>query len=243
MSGTFSGPSPCSQGDLQSEFLCYCLYPFIIPVRASSFDTIVNRSISTLTRQHIYKPVPSVRKFNRAAADLQAFLVGPVTNCQTAVLPIATVLHDLRTQRVALDVPQHGQIMLVRLHGKTLKPPLIDVPYPCCPVRRMPSLCMRQCYPSHKLRNIAGLARPQQQVPVIAHNAVTAKPHPHAIHPLSQHPLKRLEVRTLLEYPQPPIGTVANVVNNTTSTLSFRARHNKMKNNTNSPNCQQKKGS
>ena len=66
---------------------------------------------------------------------------------------------------------------------------------------------------------------PEQQMSVIAHDAVAAKTHIHTFKPLGEDTFKRFKVGTFFEYPQPTIGAVKNMINNSASTFSFGSRH------------------
>ena len=46
---------------------------------------------------------------------------------QTGPLPVLAALHHVGSKRIAFNVPQNSEVVIIRLHGKRLKPPLPDV--------------------------------------------------------------------------------------------------------------------
>jgi len=115
--------------------------------------------------------------------------------------------------------------MLVRLNREALEPALIDMPYAGSAVCGMPSLRVGHRYPSHEFGDIAVVNGPQQQMPVIAHDAVAAEAHIYALKPLSKDTLERFKIGAFSEYPQAAVSTVENMINNTARTVSFGSRH------------------
>jgi hypothetical protein len=95
------------------------------------------------------------------------------------------------------------------------------------PVCTMPAMRMRNRNPFHKLRQITILSRPKHKMPVIAHNAITAEAHLAPIRTLCQDLLEGFEISPFLEYPQPTVCTVKNVIDNITFRNPFKSRHNK----------------
>jgi len=99
---------------------------------------------------------------------------------------------------------------------------------------------VRHRHPLHKRRKIAIGLRPQNQMPVVAHNAVAAKTHRKPLQPFSQNLLKRRKIVRLLEYPQPAVGTVENVIYIIPFVYAFLSWHiNQYK--PSKPACQPKK--
>ena len=75
------------------------------------------------------------------------------------------------------------------------------------------SLCMRESYPTHKVRQVAVALRPQEQVPVIAHNTIPAQPHREQRRTIGQDLLKGQKVVFIAENLQPPVGAIEYMVN------------------------------
>ena len=115
--------------------------------------------------------------------------------------------------------------MAIILHRKTLKTPLIEMSGPDGPMSSVPSLGMGQRHPTHKLRQITIITGPQKQMPVIAHDTVSANTHPDPLNTLSQNLLKSQKIGVLTKYPQSTIGPVKNVINVSTQCYSISSRH------------------
>jgi hypothetical protein len=67
--------------------------------------------------------------------------------------------------------------MAVILHRETFESALVQMPDSNSPVRNVVPLRVSKADPAHELRQIAILSRPQQQMPVIAHDAVATDTH------------------------------------------------------------------
>gem|GEM_PF-5856590 len=66
-------------------------------------------------------------------------------------------------------------------------------------------------------------------MPVVTHQAVTAKPYLKPLDPFDENLLKSCEIGILFEYPQATISTVEHMINITTKRNSFRASHRNQK--------------
>jgi hypothetical protein len=84
--------------------------------------------------------------------------------------------------------------MRIILNRKTLEPALVQVTYSDSSVRGVIPLRVSEADPTHKLRQIAILARPQKQMPVIAHNAIAANTHGKPLRTLSHDLLETVKV-------------------------------------------------
>jgi hypothetical protein len=144
----------------------------------------------------------------------------------TAPRPVLGPRHHAGTHRVALHVPQGRQQMLVLLAGYALEPALIQVPVAHRIVGLLPALGVGQCQPSHERRQFAIAPRPEDQVPMIGHQAPAQHADRQTLVGLEQHPLEGLEVRVLLEQPQPAVGAVENVIDHPAGSDACLTRHN-----------------
>lgn len=115
--------------------------------------------------------------------------------------------------------------MFVGLNWKTLEPALVNMADAGGSVSGVPSLAVCYRYPTHEFGNITIVNRPQQKMPVIAHDAVAAKTHLHTFKARRKDAFKRLKVGSLFEYPQPAVSTVKNMINNSANTLSSGTWH------------------
>ena len=67
---------------------------------------------------------------------------------------------------------------------------------------------------------------PKYQVPVVAHNTVTAHSHIEAIKPFSKNLFKGFKIASFLKNPKPTISTIKCVIDDISFSYSFSPRHN-----------------
>jgi hypothetical protein len=113
------------------------------------------------------------------------------------------------------------------LDRKAFVAALIYVPNAAGTMCRMPSPSMRRGDPVHKIRKCFIGSRPKKHVPMIAHDAIPAHTHRKSLDALCEDIFKGNKVQILLEYPQPAVGTIKNVVRDTSFSYAFFPWHNK----------------
>src|SRR5262249_59952269 len=90
--------------------------------------------------------------------------------------------------------------MLISLNGKGLVSSLIEMSAADILIVGMPALRVREREPVHEVGQLAVGAWPQQEVPVIGHEAIAGEPHAGDVFQgLGEDALERLEVARLLE--------------------------------------------
>ena len=92
--------------------------------------------------------------------------------------------------------------MFIGLHGKRLKSALIDRPGAGAMMMRMPALRMRDRDPAEHLGEFAIMPRPEEEMPMIGHEAIGCDANLGLSVGLSENFLKRGVVRGLLEQPE-----------------------------------------
>ena len=80
--------------------------------------------------------------------------------------------------------------------------------------------------PAHKLRKVAVMVRVEQEMPVVAHDAVAADAHVDTVLSLAEYFLEREKVITFLENTQPSIGTIEYMIKITAGSFPDRSSHN-----------------
>ena len=103
--------------------------------------------------------------------------------------------------------------MVVLLNRERLESALIDVPRAGRMPVGVPALRMGQRQPADESRQVAVLARPNDQMPMIRHDAVSEQPHRNSVERFVKHPFERFEIAVLLEQWQTLIGPIEGVIN------------------------------
>ena len=133
---------------------------------------------------------------------------------------------DFGAERIGLDVPHNGQVIGIVLNREAFVASLVEMADTDRAVSGVKALDMRQRNPSHERRQVAVAAGPQNQVPVVAHQAPAAKPHLIQRNAFRQDLLERFKVGGLLAYSQPPVGTVENMIDIPAMRDALRSAHN-----------------
>lgn len=104
-------------------------------------------------------------------------------------------------QGVALDLAAHGEKVAVGLDGEALEPPRVEVATADDAVSDVPAHDVGAGQPADEAGQLAVLARPEHEMPVIAHEAPRKDAYGRLLVSLDEHPLKRGEI---LELPASP---------------------------------------
>ena len=117
-----------------------------------------------------------------------------------------------RTLRIGVNVSRDDQKMLVRFHGKTLEPSLVQMSAAGIGVMHVMPPCMRHRHPCHHAQKRLAISRPQQQVPVIVHEAEGEQIDVEASERLAEEFDERLEVGVLAEEVASAVASVQNMI-------------------------------
>jgi len=144
---------------------------------------------------------------------------------ETPPTPRFRTLHEIGSQGVSLDVATNGQEMLIVLGGERLEAALVHVSAARAVPVRVPSLSVGQRQPTGESRQFAVFPRPDHQVPMIGHHAVSQQPHFRAIDRFFQNTLERVIILRLLKYRHSGIRPIQNMINQTTIGYSSWPSH------------------
>ena len=184
--------------------------------------------LDLLDAEAVHPRRPVFRQRRRPVAQDNRFIgFGFGAEGQTTPGPIAAAFDRLRSPGIALDIPHQRQVITAALNREALVPPLIHMPDADGLVSRMPPVRMRRRHPLHKRRQVPIRPRPQHQMPVVAHQAIAAQPHPEPLNPFGQHRLKRRKILRRLEDPQPTIGPVQHMIYDLTLVNPSLSWHNR----------------
>jgi len=144
---------------------------------------------------------------------------------QAAPLPVRGILNQSGPQRVALDIPGDRGKVAVVLHGEAFVRPLIQVPAALAVAVAVPSPHVRGGQPLHEPAQFAVLSRPQQQVPVVSHQAVCQQPDRDLFQRRFQHAFEGSVVAFVVEQVAPVVAAVETVEDDATGGDSGLPRH------------------
>ncbi len=111
------------------------------------------------------------------------------------------------------------------LNGKAFEAALIKMACANGVVNRMPPLSMSRGNPMNECREVAIIERPQEHMPVVGHNTVGRKTHRDFFEALGEDFFEDVEVGKAAEDILLAVGTVEDVINNTSRRLSSYSWH------------------
>ena len=118
---------------------------------------------------------------------------------QASPAPVFGALHEAAIERVRFDVAGDCDEMPVVLHDEGLEASLIDLSRACRGAPSVQPLGVRQRDEPHVLRKIPIALRPQQQMPMVGHQAPREYAHRYPLLDLRQHALEGLVVAIRVE--------------------------------------------
>jgi hypothetical protein len=104
--------------------------------------------------------------------------------------------------------------MLVLLNRKTLEAPLIQRTGPGRVMVRVPPLRVRHRQQAQEFAQVAVLPRPEHQMPMVGHQAVTHEAHGQPLMGALDDAFHRLVIRVILEQQPAPDSAVEDVIGN-----------------------------
>ncbi len=140
-------------------------------------------------------------------------------------MPVFRASHQLRSQGIALDITSDGQEMLIGLDRKRLEAALIDRPSPGGVMMGMPALRMGDGDPAEHLGEFAILSRPEEEMPVIGHQAIGGDADLGLGLGFGENLLERGVVSGLFKERQPSYATIQHVIGKISSSKAGAARH------------------
>ena len=116
---------------------------------------------------------------------------------QATPAPLVDVFDHVRSVSVSLDVPRNLIEIVVSLHRKRLVSALVDVAHANLLAMFLPIADMGDGELLHKGTQFSVFFRPQNEMPVIWHEAIATDPHGAGFKGPSEITLERLVVRVL----------------------------------------------
>ena len=137
-----------------------------------------------------------------------------VESPQTRPPPLVGFLDEVRPHGVALDIASHLIEIFIGLDGKRLVAALIDMAVSDAPPMTLPAGHVSDRQSLHEGREFAVVLRPQNQVPMIGHEDITANAHGAGLKRLGHDPFKRLIVGVFEKQAGSPHASIQYVVDN-----------------------------
>jgi len=173
---------------------------------------------------HIIGPMGSPRHGPRGQQF--AFCIGPaLPSIQAGPAPVLRATHQVRPQCVALNVSRNRVKVIVLLDGERFEAPLIHVPRASGFTLGMPALRVGQGQPTDEVRQFVVLARPNDEVPVIWHDAVAKQSSLTSLNRLSQHFFESVEIAIVLKDRALGIRAIEHVIDVSSGGDSTWATH------------------
>ncbi len=151
--------------------------PCIVPVRPAAVPADV-QPLKFPRRQRLVRSLdPVLRTNDRPVAQHRSGLIVNVApRPKAAPTPVLGTFDQAGRLCFALDVSADTQKMVVPLDRKTLEPSLIERPLADRAVSDPPSHRMGMRHPTEERSQFAVIARPDDEVPMIAHQAPRKQP-------------------------------------------------------------------
>ena len=163
----------------------------------------------------VHRPVqssqPVARPILRPVRQRQFRLALPATP-QATPQPLLCPSHHLRPHRVGLYIPEDSQEVVVILHPETLEAALVHVPAPRAAMLGMIAPHMGHPHPTQEPPNRLIRPQPDQQMPVVGHQAVGEQLHRLALQALNENLLRIRVLRSILEELHAGVPAVQDVV-------------------------------
>jgi len=166
-------PPPGPECRFHAEALGHAFHPGLFPERATSLHTHSERFQFRGSLRTIHPRYPVSRSLHGPVTEPRRQLgISLIPPPEAGPLPVFRLCHQLRPERIAFDVARDGEEVFIGLHRKRFEPALINRAGARGVVMRMPALRMRDGNPAEDFRKFPVLPGPEEQVPMIRHEAI-----------------------------------------------------------------------
>jgi hypothetical protein len=174
--------------------------PLLATKRCAAVHTTPNRFQLAFCLRLVHPPAPVPWARNRPLREqFAAAAVSMRHSPRTAGFPILGTSAERCSDGIPLNVPQHGQQMVVRLDRKRFESSLVQMPGSLRMVMGMPTHGMGVRQPPEKGRKLVFGFRPDDKVPVIGHHAIREDRQRFSLKRLAKHPFERFVVLRFFE--------------------------------------------
>lgn len=221
----FPGTAAGAEGAFQAERGYRLLLPAVTAVRYTPFHAPMQRQQFAFRLRLVDMPLPAFASFHRTFG-IPRGPGGRARQAERRVGPQRGGFDEVCPEGIPLDIPQHGQQVLVLLDGERFESPLPDVAGGL--VMLVVAADVRGEQPLHPAGQIAVLARPEDQVKVIRHQTISEQPHRHNFVGGREEADERLVIGRLMKDPLAGISAAEDVVTVSTGGVAVRSGHRRM---------------
>jgi len=177
--------------------------------------------VSELPSEENLQPIGGARQ--RARREDGKRRVFALHTAQTRPTPRFRSLHEVCTQGIPLHVANDLVEVVFCFHRETLVRPLIEMAVPDLVTMLLPPFHMRVGHLLHERGKIAIPLGPNDKMPMVGHQTVSAQPHPASSQRFLNDPLERQKVLVLGEKQSPAHASVEHVENHPPRRMSPRS--------------------
>ncbi len=207
--GAQARPPPGPHGRLNSQFNRRRSLPLCLAKRRSSINAL-SECLQFPFGFSAFHYAGPLRWFRNRPIRQQSHWATSLRRLEARPLPILAPLHELRSQRIAFDVPQGCQKVVIILNGKGFEPPLPDMPTSL--VVPMVPTNMGCHQPLHPPTEVTITLRPKHQMKMVGHEAIADQPHRDSFMGLTHQTDKRREILVLVKNIPPTIPAIQDMV-------------------------------
>src|SRR5271157_2807640 len=196
--------------------------PVRIAEGPTAMDAATQRRHFGFRLRLVYKSQPIGGAWQRPRREDGKRRVFALHTAQTRPTPRFRSLHEVCTQGVPLHVANDLVEVVFCFHRETLVTPLIEMVVPNPVTMLLPPFHMRVGHLLHERGKIAISLAPNDKMPMIGHQTVSAQPHPARSPRFLNDPLERQKVLVLGEKHSPAHASVEHVENHPPRKMSPR---------------------
>ena len=194
---------------MQAEAFGRDLDPILAAEWRAAGDAAANGREFALALHAVHCCQPMARQLDRRRRQKRTIGVFR-PQAEARPTPILGAIDKLRSQRIALDVAQHGQEMLIALDRKRFEPPLPHVA--AAAVMPVIAADVARQQPLHPATEIAVAVRPKDEVKMVWHQAPADQAHRQPLAGRFKQADEGFVILIFVKHLAPPIAPIEHMV-------------------------------